>query len=377
MSRRQQKPEADPGSDSFLDIIANIVGILIILIVIAGVKVSRQPIPSSDPSPAVIEKHIPVVVAAPRKQEPDRDAPQESGPTIPLPPEPGVFVKAETPTERSETADALGNARQEVLRESQQLRVAEQTTATLRARFATLSGRLQKDSVAIDRKLAQAADLRGRLTALEQEFLNQRRKAARLHQVLAAPQKPRVKVEQIEHKVTPVGRDVVDNEIHFRLHQGRVSFVPLEQLLTELKRDARRNQRYLLQNPERTGKVGPVRGYEMSYTVRRTSSSLGDDLRYGGATYRVVVSEWSVKPTAELEAETLNQALAPNSLFARRLLGVEPDTNITLWVYPDSFREFRALQKAIHEEGFTVAGRPLPFDVLISGSPNGSRSSAQ
>ena len=34
-------------SDSFLDIIANIVGILIILVVIAGVKVARQPAEAS------------------------------------------------------------------------------------------------------------------------------------------------------------------------------------------------------------------------------------------------------------------------------------------------------------------------------------------
>ena len=44
MSRRTRNDEIELGSDSFLDIIANIVGILIILIVIAGVKVSRQPL---------------------------------------------------------------------------------------------------------------------------------------------------------------------------------------------------------------------------------------------------------------------------------------------------------------------------------------------
>lgn len=43
MSRRRQNGEQEFGSDSFLDIIANIVGILIILIVIAGMKVARQP----------------------------------------------------------------------------------------------------------------------------------------------------------------------------------------------------------------------------------------------------------------------------------------------------------------------------------------------
>ena len=46
-------------------------------------------------------------------------------------------------------------------------------------------------------------------------------------------------------------------------------------------------------------------------------------------------------------------------------------------IYPDSFAEFRRLQKFGHEHGFMVAGRPLPEGVPIMGSPNGTKSSAQ
>ena len=45
MSRRTARAELGFGSDSFLDIIANIVGILIILIVVAGMRVSNAPVP--------------------------------------------------------------------------------------------------------------------------------------------------------------------------------------------------------------------------------------------------------------------------------------------------------------------------------------------
>ena len=48
MSRRKSSGDQEFGSDSFLDIIANIVGILIILIVVAGMKVARQPTLLSD-----------------------------------------------------------------------------------------------------------------------------------------------------------------------------------------------------------------------------------------------------------------------------------------------------------------------------------------
>ena len=44
MRRRGGRSELQVGNDSFLDIVANIVGILIILIVVAGVRVSRAPV---------------------------------------------------------------------------------------------------------------------------------------------------------------------------------------------------------------------------------------------------------------------------------------------------------------------------------------------
>ena len=44
MSRRRTSDDIEFGSDSFLDIVANIVGILIILIVVAGIKASATPI---------------------------------------------------------------------------------------------------------------------------------------------------------------------------------------------------------------------------------------------------------------------------------------------------------------------------------------------
>ena len=44
VSRRRETSQQAVGDDSFLDIVANIVGILIILIVVAGVRASRAPV---------------------------------------------------------------------------------------------------------------------------------------------------------------------------------------------------------------------------------------------------------------------------------------------------------------------------------------------
>ena len=50
MSRRRGTSQQAVGDDSFLDIVANIVGILIILIVVAGVRASRAPVELSEVS---------------------------------------------------------------------------------------------------------------------------------------------------------------------------------------------------------------------------------------------------------------------------------------------------------------------------------------
>ncbi len=59
MGRRAQTSELGFGSDSFLDVICNIVGILIILIVIVAVKVERQPIVQAEALMNTTQPHRP------------------------------------------------------------------------------------------------------------------------------------------------------------------------------------------------------------------------------------------------------------------------------------------------------------------------------
>ena len=44
MSRRKPREEMEFGSDSFLDVVANVVGILIILMVLAGIRAKTAPV---------------------------------------------------------------------------------------------------------------------------------------------------------------------------------------------------------------------------------------------------------------------------------------------------------------------------------------------
>jgi hypothetical protein len=76
--------------------------------------------------------------------------------------------------------------------------------------------------------------------------------------------------------------------------------------------------------------------------------------------------------------ETIDEAMDPQSnLRAVLARHKSRDTTITLWTYPDSFGEFRRLKKELYLLGFPIAGRPLPADAPIGGSPRGSKSAAQ
>jgi len=87
MSRRTDRNSVGFESDSFLDIIANIVGILIILIVMAGVRVGNAPIlPLVDISiPAPIDEQPEIVVVAQLPPEVQPTPQEQPLPTVPGP----------------------------------------------------------------------------------------------------------------------------------------------------------------------------------------------------------------------------------------------------------------------------------------------------
>src|SRR5262249_48128777 len=88
MARHKHSGEVNIGSDSFLDVIANIVGILIILIVVAGIRVHAVPKkkPSRVVEPPVSAEPAHVEIAAapvPRPEPPPEPAPEPEEPLEP------------------------------------------------------------------------------------------------------------------------------------------------------------------------------------------------------------------------------------------------------------------------------------------------------
>jgi hypothetical protein len=189
---------------------------------------------------------------------------------------------------------------------------------------------------------------------------------------------PDNQVKELKHRLTPVSRLVTDKEWHFLLSENRVSYVPINELLADLKDQVIKRGSWLAKYREHHGSVGPIHGYTMKFVVERQALSAIDQLRNGGGgSFRVGVSKWEIESDENVPSETQTAALQIQSQFFHALSGIGTGSTLTFWVYPDSFELYRSLQKHAHSLGYQVAGRPLPFGVPIAGSPAGTRSAGQ
>jgi hypothetical protein len=366
MSRRGGKAELDFGSDSFLDIVANIVGILIILIVVAGVRVSKSPVLASFANEALPAEEAPALPVATAPVPAAEEKPEEPAPPVVVDEPPPELVLQAGQLERAIAATSTDAAKASAAVEKWELRGQE-----LERRLAAVSSSLSGFQQALSTSNTTLEELRASLRGAADEV-----NRMKVHLVEEAHSKPPVK--QIEHRLTPMSQLVQGPEVHFRLSENRVSYVPIEQLLDRLREQVERQKSWLLKFNSHQGNVGPVDGFSMNYVVVRQQLSVIEELRSGGrGIMRIGVSEWKIMPEEDLRAETAQEAMQRGSQFYRALMTSVPGTTLTFWVYPDSFHLFRELQAFARDEGFTVAARPLPFGIPIAGSPNGSRSAGQ
>ncbi|MEZ6062530.1 MAG: hypothetical protein R3C19_19480 [Planctomycetaceae bacterium] len=198
-----------------------------------------------------------------------------------------------------------------------------------------------------------------------------------LQEVLDAALSVPDRSERIQHRLSPVGEPVTEHELHFRMNEGHVAYIPLEALLERLKAQVKSRSSTVMKMNRYEGSVGPVGGFRLNYTVERSSLPPLQALQYGGGSYRVSVSRWTLVPAETLDAESIDEAMLVGSRF-RQVLETAPfDSTVTIWLYPDDFAQFRRIRELAHGLNLRIAARPLPAGTPIAGSPSGSRSSGQ
>lgn len=391
MSRRMQRAELEFGSDSFLDVVCNIVGILIILIVVVGVRLQRQPRPV-DPQPALQAAAAAAEAAAQTAQQnaavttagTQRDTLQQDLTALETDERQLEHelqtVATETLTARQESAAAKTQlAERQTQQETQgrrEQKLAAERSATS-ARVASLKNSLkvseQKHSeleAALRRTLDTEVQTRKKTQTVAVETLQ-------LTEQLTAAQQQTQPADRLNHRLSPVTKPVESDEVHFRVAEGMISMIPLNDLLDRLKDQVMSRRSTIMRFNQFEGQVGPVSGYSMKYTVEKEGGTALESLQTGDLRVRVSVSKWQLQPEESLLQEPIADALRPGSRFRQQLETCPPDSVVTIWVYENSFSQFAAIRELAHGLRLRVAARPLPEGTPIVGSPNGSRSSAQ
>lgn len=337
--RRRKVREIEFALDSFLDVVANVVGIIIRLILVAwvGARSYKAIVPSPPPPPLT----------------------QEEIAELPDPRDP---LAAELERQRRELAEAQARLLEQ-LKQWRKLHQDSTLTAEELARLTSQAQEIESQRKNIEDKTRQDARS-ARAAALSLEEIRERSK--RVVAEIEALRKAATRKQVLRYR-TPVSHPLQSEELLFECRRGRVALVDIGGFLEEVENALSERGGDALRDTGRfsgvTEAIGPFR---LRYTLELDSIASKTEC------------SWEVEPVALVRGETLEKALSPGSDFRRVIDSIEPaSTAVTLCVYPDSFRLYRKLRDYMHERDIVVAGRPLPESANIAASRHGTASRGQ
>ncbi len=345
MKRQRRESGPELGHDAFLDVVANLVAILIILVVILGAR-SRE-----------------IAEAVAEEQTASADLDQ---------------TKLEEGVKSLQHEVSHANA---AFVESQRLEAAikqaDQKLAVLSSRRSQLLDLLQAANIAweeMQKNYDEQAVKKAKAASAQNVAMTELRELEATRTRLENAPEP---VVAVAHLPTPMAKTVFGEELHFRLKDGRLSVVPIERLVREIERDFKRSAMNGRDGISESS-VGPLLGYVANYSVNKSKQIVAQGGQAGTAV-RVELVGMTIEPLEEPYGQPIAEVLAGGATqLDIELAGRSPDrTTVTVWVYPDSFAEFRRLKEHLYSRGFATAARPLPMHMPISASPNGSHSQAQ
>ncbi len=330
------------GQDSFLDVVSNLVGVLIILVMIAGTRARNV---AAD---AALEQ----AVESSTSQNAETAAYVAAAKTFAKARQNLVRLQNETEDLNARTLDV---ERQADAAENE-YRVALQTLAEIDAEIERASRRRSDaDKIAFD---------------LKSEIFEKEKRRDDLRQEKDALADARPQATVLENLPTPISRPVDGREGFFRLKNGRLSHVPLNEF-QERVRLYFKNFRGNFEKETLEDAFGPSEGYTFHFFVDLEKRRSGDEIVYS-ANFRY----GECVPQSDELGEPVDEALSnPDSVFRQKLLKyVRDDTTITVFVYQDSFEYLRDVKKFIFSAGYQLALRPLPDNAPIAVSPEGTAS---
>ncbi len=348
--RRSQREKIFFSFDSFLDVVANVIGIIIRLILVAwvGAKTYTASMEFTDDEPAV--------------------APAAKVTSAPLPPpkatDDPLYNKLDL------TKVELAAARDQLLDKLRNLEAAKEKTQLTQKELDKLAQKNQEVAEQ-QRVLTKELEARGQnvqLASLSLEGL--RKRGQEISAQVATLRKMTTPTKELKFHA-PVSRVVQGDEMFFECRGGRVAFIDMPSFMQEIKSSTDEVGKQLRTEVRVQRVTAPVGAFRLQYGFEREGGLLDNNFRYS-------LSGWMVEPIAAVRGEPLPAALAPTSEFRRLADAIDPNqTVVTFWVYPDSFEIFRALRDFLYERDVEVAGRPLPMNAPIAASRFGTKSRGQ
>ena len=339
MSRRRHKERPESFSfDSFLDVVANVCGIIIKLILVAwaGARLYHGPVVSKP----FVPDAVPEMVALAEAEQPDpleKDVKNE------------IDAVARLEAELAKLL-ADGDAGRSMAREAADMRRREdERLSLLRDEVVALEGK------AVPMAPMPDAELKARLAEVER----------RIAELKASPSP-----KKVHRYPTPVSQTVQSEEILFEIRGNRVTAIDLGSMVEEIQQVMKEAGDELRTRWSIERRTAPAGAFRLKYTIERERplgllgrSEFPDDR----GSFRYGLTGWEVEPMDPARGEAVEKALAAGSNFRNIIDHLDPQvTAITLCVYPDSFDAYRRIRDHLHGKELVVAGRPLPPDVPIA-----------
>ncbi len=333
--------DLNAGQDSFLDIVANLVGILVILVVVVGAQAQSSWTHEADHSEQLqaieeLEERLNSATDEARSRQLENDELEQK-------------IQG-----HATSVDRLQKQRHAML-----------------VQMSMAKRELEK------KNLENTASENARLALeAEQDKLRYRLVSTR-NKINAVRSQEKAKIEEIEHFPAPIAKTVFSDEVHFQLMGGRLTFVPMDALIDRMKSEWKVKAEKLTVANNTYETVGPIGEFRLQYQL--ASKTVRVPAEMGAIERRVTTFDHFVlRPLSSQTGESMATALSPGSEFLNRLKPLTPGrTTISLWVYPDSYDDLADLKKRLRQRGFQIANWPLQFGKLISGGPGGFRAASQ
>lgn len=335
--------------DSFLDLVTNVVGIIIRLILVTwvGARSYHASMNWLDLEPLPAEKQELKITDDP------------------------LHARLEM------AKNDLDDAKSLLLQRLRDLEAAEQKKVDRELQLSTLVSR--RNELDAERKaLESKAGERGsqvRLASLSVEQVRQRSRKLleEIKKIEAAPSNKK----QLKYHA-PLSKAVHSDEMFFECKAGRVTYIDLPAFMQEVKLSLDEAAQELKSTYRVERSTPPVGPFRLRYAIERERSPLDVGATPPERSFHYGLSEWVVEPLSPNRGETLELALRPKSDFRQLTDHLDSKlTIVTFWVYPDSFELFRELRDHLYERGLDIAGRPLPPEAPIAASKHGTASRGQ